>query len=176
LEFHVSKEQNLLEVNSLPSVDKPWHFTASAVVIESGHILLVHHKRIGAWVPPGGHIDGNELPHQAAVRETHEETGVKVSIISAAMPQTNKAEAFFLPQPLCMHAVHAVEKGVELFHVDIAYLCRPENVCGSELPEVRHTDEVHTCQWFLLSELGKIPLANNVPEIVELATRRLECR
>jgi ADP-ribose pyrophosphatase YjhB (NUDIX family) len=153
----------------------PWHFTASAVIIDRGHILLVHHKRIGAWLPPGGHLDGNELPHRAAVRETLEETGVAVKVLTEPLVQTGSADAFLLPQPLCIHAVRATEKGSELFHVDIAYLCLPINSSeNGELPQLSAAEEVHDCRWITLSALDEVPLAKNVPEIVGLAVSRLE--
>src|SRR5271163_771914 len=103
----------------------PQHFTASAVVIHGGHILLVHHKRIGAWLPPGGHIEPFEMPHEAAAREVLEETGVAVEVTAPPVPPTAGHNAFFLPQPLCIQAVSAVENGEELYHLDLAYLCRP---------------------------------------------------
>lgn len=110
----------------LPAVHNiPRHFTASAVVIANRHILLVHHRRIGAWLPPGGHIEADEMPHQAAERETLEETGVRVQAVSHRLPQTGDSDAFFLPAPLCMHSVKAVEKGVDYYHIDLAYLCEP---------------------------------------------------
>lgn len=163
----------------LPAVlNIPNHFTASAVVIWADHILLVHHKRLSAWVPPGGHIEPGELPHQAAMRETFEETGVAVQVLSEEMPVTGHSQAFFLPQPICTHAVFAVEKGVDYYHLDLAYLCRPESG-GSiddnpELPIISGTDEVHDARWVRLDQLGTLPLAKNVVEIVDLVVCRLQ--
>lgn len=53
------------------------HFTASAVVLSGRGVLLHKHKRSGDWLQPGGHIDGNELPVDAAIREALEETGIE---------------------------------------------------------------------------------------------------
>jgi 8-oxo-dGTP pyrophosphatase MutT (NUDIX family) len=53
----------------------PVHVTGSAVVIGRRGVLLHHHKRLGMWLQPGGHVDPGETPEQAAVRETFEETG-----------------------------------------------------------------------------------------------------
>jgi 8-oxo-dGTP pyrophosphatase MutT (NUDIX family) len=150
----------------------PRHFTASAVVIANNHILLVHHRRIGSWLPPGGHIEPDELPHQCAERETFEETGVAVSVMTSALPDTGNSDAFILPSPLCMHCVKAVEKGEALYHMDMAYLCRPQLTSG-QLPAVTVAPEVKSARWFDLDHLGDISLANNVVEILELAKRRL---
>ena len=55
----------------------PTHVTGSAIVLdERSRVLLHRHKRLGRWLQPGGHLDPGELPWQAAVRETREETGL----------------------------------------------------------------------------------------------------
>ncbi|HEY9868720.1 MAG TPA: NUDIX domain-containing protein [Candidatus Obscuribacterales bacterium] len=162
----------------------PQHFTASAVVIDNDHVLLVHHRRIGAWLPPGGHIDDFEMPHEAAVREVFEETGVKVEVLSEALPGTGDADAFFLQQPLCLHGVRAQEGGQDVYHLDIVYLCKPVTTGnrpaiakpgpGPGLPGIVDCREVKEARWVRLSDLGALPLARNVVEALDLARRKLE--
>jgi 8-oxo-dGTP diphosphatase len=53
--------------------------------MRDGRILLVRHKRgsqPGTWSPPGGHLAFGETPEACAVRETLEETGVRVSNVA----------------------------------------------------------------------------------------------
>jgi len=148
----------------------PGHFTASAVVIHHGHILLIHHKRIGAWLPPGGHIEDGELPHQAALREVQEESGVSCRLISAPVVETGDPDSFILPAPLCLHRVLAVENGQPVVHFDLAYLCRPES---ADLPTLVPNDEVHAVCWQPLAKLSDKPLAKNVIEVVGMAREAL---
>ncbi|MGC8512385.1 MAG: NUDIX hydrolase [Acidimicrobiales bacterium] len=54
----------------------PVHVTGSAVVVGPRGVLLHRHKRLSIWLQPGGHIDGNEAPWDAALREAEEETGL----------------------------------------------------------------------------------------------------
>lgn len=147
------------------------HFTASGLVIAQGHVLLIHHKRIGLWLPPGGHLLAGEMPHEAAVREVQEETGVMVEIVEAERPQTGSVDFFFLPQPLCMHAVHAVEDQQDLYHLDIVFLLKPVGQ-NPGLPVLSHPMEVHAAQWVKLEELNQWSLARNVSEIIALARQR----
>lgn len=151
----------------------PQHFTASAVVICKSHILLVNHPRIGAWVPPGGHIEDFELPHDAGVREVLEETGVSVRILSPQIAQTESFDAFFLPLPLAIHNVKAFERGQWVHHIDLAYLCVPEVVPEVGLPELTHGEDVKDSSWVHLERLHEIPLAANVLELVDSASSRI---
>ena len=85
----------------------PVHVTASAIVIGARGTLLHRHKRLGLWFQPGGHIDPGEMPWDAAVRETREETG---------LPAAHQAG-----EPALVHVdVHAGGRGHT--HLDLRYL------------------------------------------------------
>lgn len=69
---------------------EPGHFTASAFVQSEDRtrLLLIHHRKLGIWVQPGGHIDAADaLVESAALREVAEETGiVGLSSVPGARP------------------------------------------------------------------------------------------
>ncbi len=54
------------------------HLTGSAVVVDPsrGETLLLHHTKLGIWVQPGGHADGDGDLARVALREAEEETGL----------------------------------------------------------------------------------------------------
>jgi 8-oxo-dGTP pyrophosphatase MutT (NUDIX family) len=53
--------------------------SASVLVFdEHGRVLLGRHAETGRWVIPGGGVEPNEEPADAAVREAWEETGLHV--------------------------------------------------------------------------------------------------
>lgn len=58
-------------------------YCASAYTIDftNGNVLLMYNKKLNKWLQPGGHIEGFEEPHETAIRETFEETGINIKII-----------------------------------------------------------------------------------------------
>lgn len=54
------------------------HFTASAFVVDGTgtRTLLTHHRKLGLWLQPGGHADGDRDLRRVALREAEEETGL----------------------------------------------------------------------------------------------------
>lgn len=55
---------------------------AGCLVIDGGRVLLLrrgNEPRIGTWTFPGGYVDLGETPARAALRETFEEVGMRVT-------------------------------------------------------------------------------------------------
>lgn len=86
----------------------PTHVTGSALVVGPRGILLHRHKRLGMWLQPGGHLDRDETPWDAARREGEEETGLRL-----AWPAPG-------PPALAHLDVHAGAQGHT--HLDLRYL------------------------------------------------------
>lgn len=84
----------------------PTHVTASAIVVDGDRVVLHRHKRLGVWLQPGGHIDADERPEDAVLREVAEETGLE-----AAHPPSG---------PQLVH-VDVHEGGRGHLHLDLRY-------------------------------------------------------
>lgn len=53
----------------------------TVVVTEHDRILLEHRVDNDHWALPGGAIEIGETPTEAAIRETHEETGIDIRVL-----------------------------------------------------------------------------------------------
>jgi 8-oxo-dGTP pyrophosphatase MutT (NUDIX family) len=101
------------------------HFTVTGFVVDGDHTLLHWHKKLRIWLPPGGHIDVNEDPVQAVLREVREETGIVAEIVPSrpAFAFTNVAA---LPPPISIIVADVEVDGPHPHqHIDMSYVVRP---------------------------------------------------
>ncbi|MCL2226542.1 MAG: NUDIX hydrolase [Oscillospiraceae bacterium] len=138
------------------------HFTATGFVFNSdGKILMIKHKKLGVWLPPGGHIEENELPCKAVLREVFEETGVRAKVISVA-PSTD-AESIELPMPMEI-LLEDIEGDESHNHIDMVYLCRAEN--STLNPQESEIDDIG---WFTPAQIMELETFDNVRNSVKKA-------
>lgn len=121
-------------------------FTSSIYIVQDEKVLLHKHKKLGIWLPPGGHIELDEDPNQAALREAKEETGFDVEIIgNPHLPETPKDGSKDLIPPIFLNR-HNFNETHE--HVDMVYFARP---IGGALQAEEEGGEIG---WFDESEIN----------------------
>jgi len=102
------------------------HFTATVFLVNDGATALHDHDGLGIRVPPGGHIERDELPHETALREAREETGLEPTLV-AEDAGVDAPGSRGLPEPrhLLLHDVNVHEDGrVGHQHIDHLYYAR----------------------------------------------------
>jgi 8-oxo-dGTP pyrophosphatase MutT (NUDIX family) len=122
-------------------------FTVAIFVVEKGRILLIHHRNLDKWLPLGGHIELDEDPEAAALREAHEESGLEVELIGERPPTTGPGtRALIAPRFLDIHRITGTHE-----HIGLIYWARPRN--GSlKLSATEH----HDIRWCSSTELDTL--------------------
>ena len=75
--------------------------SCGCIVINNGEVLLVKHND-GHIAFPKGHIENGETEEQCALRETYEETGLKVKIIKGY----RYTQTYFVKQDVLKEVVY----------------------------------------------------------------------
>ncbi|HUS82356.1 MAG TPA: NUDIX domain-containing protein [Dehalococcoidia bacterium] len=98
------------------------HFTVTGFVVHGDKTLLLWHPLMQGWAPPGGHVEPNEDPQEAVLREVREETGLEVCFLPA-----EQSLGIDYPRELAAPVTVLVEKSFEPGqphqHVDLIYFC-----------------------------------------------------
>ena len=115
------------------------HFTASALVVDEARTrtALVHHRKLGLWVQPGGHLDPQDVGiGEAALREVREETGIDGEL-----------------GPLIHLDIHEIPTRAEMpahLHLDVRFAVI---AAGNEL---RLSEESTDLRWYTLDEAALV--------------------
>jgi 8-oxo-dGTP pyrophosphatase MutT (NUDIX family) len=132
----------------------PGHITATGLVFspEGERILLVHHRRLGRWLLPGGHVEpGDTSIDESARREVVEETGVLLA------PSAVLAGA----------DVHGIPgRGNEPYHLHHDVIFRFQAVSD----EIQVSEESHAVAWCAPTEFDRYA----IPANIRLACRRFQ--
>jgi 8-oxo-dGTP diphosphatase len=137
------------------------HFTASAIVFDDQQrVLLVHHNKIGRWLYPGGHIDPDEDPTQAAIREVLEETGVSAEVISDPLPAYPSVTVHPPPYAILEMQVSDSKIGTHR-HIDLVYVLRS---ASRQLTAQR--EEVSAAQWVSIADVAALDTPAELPALV----------
>jgi len=89
---------------------------AATTFVFNGERFAIHfHEKVKKWLPPGGHVEQNELPHEAAIREVIEELGVKPRLLFD-LPPDYGIETVPLPVAILVENIDS-----EHCHTDMIY-------------------------------------------------------
>ena len=138
------------------------HFTATGIVFNyKNEILMILHNKLQVWLPPGGHINDNELPEDAVLREVFEETGIKANIISNKRNYTfiNK-HCVELETPFVVLLEDIEENGMHN-HIDMIFIC---NALNNDFKLQKR--EIHGIGWFSIEQIKRLKTYDNVFKII----------
>ena len=147
------------------------HFVATVYVVHDGATALHHHDKLELWLPPGGHIDRDELPHEAATREVREELGLNPTLV-APVEDISSATVESIPQPqqFLLEDINTCEGEVGHQHIDFVYYGAVEH---RDITPADGEQPADDWEWFtperLRSEADRLE-----SDVVEIGQRAIE--
>ena len=131
----------------MPHIHEKIDFTVAIFVVEAGKVLVIHHRKLNHWLPLGGHIELDEDPEQAALREAREESGLEVELLGERPPTTSPGtRALIAPRFLDIHRINPTHE-----HIGMIYWARPKG--GSTRLAV---EEHHDIRWCTSGDLDTL--------------------
>src|SRR5262245_40158989 len=124
------------------------HLTGSAIVVSAAgdRVLLLHHRKLGRWLQPGGHAEPGEREGEVvALREAREETGIQGLALHPGAPR---------PLDVDVHPIPARGAEPAHRHLDLRYLA----VAPSDARLRRQAAEARALRWFTWDELASADL------------------
>ena len=119
--------------------------TATVYIVNDNRILLHKHKKYNTWFPVGGHLRSNELPHEAAIREVKEETGLDITLLETEhVSNFDIGRVERIPEPFCLyHEDDINEQFLDFIYIGISSQNQVE-------PNITESQEL---RWFSKEEL-----------------------
>lgn len=110
------------------------HFTCTGFLVQDDKTLLLWHPRLRMWVPPGGHLEPDEDPVTAVLREIREETGLAAEVLplSQTFPFAYPGQ---VAPPFTILLENSAEPGQCHQHIDLIYFCRPADSASLRPPQ-----------------------------------------
>lgn len=134
-------------------------FAATVFVAWRGSLLLHRHRKLGLWLPPGGHVEPNEIPDEAAVREVLEETGVAIELLGERALEIEEPRQLLRPRGVQLERI-----GPDHDHIDLIYFGRPREPYAGDL-----LDSDPTLGWYPSKAIAELPLTQEVAAWCDLA-------
>ncbi len=116
------------------------HVTATAFIVDRQreYALMLHHRKLNMWLPPGGHCDGNADVMETAIREIQEETGIKqVTIIGTDIFDID------------IHLIPANSQEPEHYHYDVRFLMEVDRNTLTQM----NNEEALNLEWINIASL-----------------------
>jgi bifunctional NMN adenylyltransferase/nudix hydrolase len=122
----------------------PTFVTVDAVVVQSGHVLLIERKAApgeGLWALPGGFLNQNETIKDGIIRELKEETKIKVPV---------PVLLGSMEEPVVFDHPHRSMRGRTITHAGLIHLKRERT-----LPKVKGSDDAANAKWFPFADVKR---------------------
>jgi 8-oxo-dGTP pyrophosphatase MutT (NUDIX family) len=136
-------------------------FTVEVFIVHKNKVLLRMHEKYNFWLSIGGHIELDEDPIEAAIREVKEEVGLDVQISGVAhgideeKPENRGYKYLIPPRYLGRHPVNDTHE-----HITFVYFATTDTDVIND--SVLDHEKGAETKWMTMEELNQIDLVPNV--------------
>ncbi|MBM3204495.1 NUDIX domain-containing protein [Candidatus Uhrbacteria bacterium] len=154
----------------MPHLNEKIDFTVTVYIVFQNKVLLRMHDKYGIWLGPGGHIERDEDPTEAAIREVKEEVGLDVELFPTPIPVHSSIERYrelTPPRFINRHNITDIHE-----HVDFIFFAR----ATSDQVIQGESEKSDECRWFSMEELDdpKNSFPQNVRVYAKTALKEVE--
>lgn len=153
----------------MPHFNKLVDLTVEVFIVYKNTVLLRKHDKYGIWLSVGGHVEKNEDPNEAAIREVKEEIGLDVELDNSLKPPVEYFPNYKELIPPYFMNRHRINKDHE--HITLTYFAR------SKTKKIRQGKREISCEckWFNLSEIKENKeIMNHIKYYALLALKKLK--
>ncbi|PIY69162.1 NUDIX hydrolase [Candidatus Roizmanbacteria bacterium CG_4_10_14_0_8_um_filter_39_9] len=131
----------------MPHIHDKIDFTVEVFVVYKSKVLLRIHDKLKVWLSVGGHIESNEDPNKAAVREVKEEVGLDVVLDDSllAFREQDNTKELIPPYFLNRNRIPPTHE-----HVTLVYFAR---ALTDKLALIQGREKSDECRWFSKKDL-----------------------
>ncbi|MDP3986667.1 MAG: NUDIX domain-containing protein [Nanoarchaeota archaeon] len=131
----------------MPHINEKIDYTVETFIVYNGRVLLRKHDKYNMWLSVGGHIESDEDPNEAAVREVKEEVGLDVELYSRTDSSPSIRESYKELIPPRFMNRHNITETHE--HITLVYFAKSK----TNKIEQSETERSKECRWFTAEEI-----------------------
>ncbi len=151
----------------MPHIHEKVDFTAEVFIVYNNKVLLRKHDKYKMWLSVGGHIELDEDPVQAAIREVKEEVGLDVELYQEfPITQCEGSTELIPPQFMNRHKINEKHE-----HISLVYF----GYAKTNQLQLSEDEKSEGCHWFTQDELDdpQYQLSEHIKMYAKVALQKL---
>jgi len=131
----------------MPHLHDKIDFTAEVFIVYNNNVLLRMHDKYKLWLSVGGHIELDEDPNEAVIREAKEEVGLDVELYKdpkVKMININRCRELIPPMFMNRNRINENHE-----HVTLTYFGKSK----TDKLILSEEEKSEGCKWFALEDL-----------------------
>ena len=104
----------------MPHIHEKIDFVSDVFVVYKNKVLIRKHDKYDKWLAVGGHIELNEDPNVAAIREVKEEVGLGIELVGKRLDVKDKSWSGYRnlipPRYMNIHSINSTHQHISLIY------------------------------------------------------------